>query len=1270
MQPDRTAELTALLETRVLLLDGAMGTMIQRYRFDEADFRGTRFADHPTELKGNNDLLTLTQPDAIAAIHRAYLDAGADIIETNTFNSTRVSQSDYGLEALAYELNREGAAIARRLADEYTAKTPEKPRFVAGVLGPTSKTLSLSPDVNDPGYRAITFDALADDYFDAARGLIDGGADLILIETVFDTLNAKAAVFALERLFAERGQRLPIMISGTITDAAGRTLSGQTPEAFWASLAHARPLTFGFNCALGARELRPHIETIARVCDTFVSAHPNAGLPNPLAPTGYDETPEMLAAEVEGWLAEGFVNVVGGCCGTTPEHIAALAEVAKRYPPRKRPAPSKTLVLSGLEPLVVDATTGFINVGERTNVAGSKKFARLIREERYDEALAVAAQQVEAGAQAIDVNMDDAMLDAPSAMSRFLQLVAAEPEIARVPVMVDSSRWEAIVAGLKCLQGKGIVNSISLKEGEATFLAQAREARRLGAAVVVMCFDEAGQADTFARKIEIAERAYRLLTADGFPPHEIIIDPNVFAIATGIPEHDRYALDFIEAVRWIHENLPEAKTSGGISNVSFAFRGNDTVREAMHTVFLYHAIAAGLTMGIVNAGQLGIYDALDPELRAVVEDALLCRRPDAAERLIAFAQTLAERGQGQGSQTAQTALEWRNLPVAERLKHALVKGITEFVVEDTEAMRAEFAQQGKGPLAVIEGPLMDGMNVVGDLFGAGKMFLPQVVKSARVMKMAVAHLLPYIEAEKAASGNTAAKGKVVIATVKGDVHDIGKNIVSVVLACNGYEVIDLGVMVPCEKILAEAKAHGADAIGLSGLITPSLEEMAHVAKEMQRQGFKVPLLIGGATTSRTHTAVKIAPHYDAGVVWVPDASRAVGVVSALLSPESSAYLANVRAEYDRIRACHAQKQGFRVVPLETARQNAFATDWAHYQPPRPTREGVFAETVPLATLVGYIDWAPFFQTWDLSGKFPAILDDATVGETARNVFRDAVALVAALVAADPASQGITPHWHEAVENLLPQGVVPLADGVVGTSGTLTARAVWGLFPAQRVAPEDIAIYPPNTQPWRDAGDPLMVWHGLRQQHERPTDQPHYALADFVAPVGTPDWIGAFVVTAGIGIEPLLAAYAERHDDYHAILLKAVADRLAEACAEWLHERIRRTEWGYAPDEYLTNDELIAEKYRGIRPAPGYPACPDHTVKRDLFALLEVPQRIGVTLTESFAMHPAASVSGFYFSHPQARYFAIPKIGDDQLRDWARRTGMALDEAERWLAPIL
>ncbi len=1270
MQPDRTACLTALLTERVLLLDGAMGTMIQQYRFTEEDYRGTRFADHPVELKGNNDLLTLTQPEAIAAIHRAYLEAGADLIETNTFNSTRVSQSDYGLEALAYELNYAGAHLARQLADEYTARNPDRPRFVAGVLGPTSKTLSLSPDVNDPGFRAITFDALADDYFDAARGLVDGGADLLLIETVFDTLNAKAALYALERLFAERGARLPVMISGTITDAAGRTLSGQTPEAFWASLAHARPLTFGFNCALGARELRPHIEAIARVCDTFVSAHPNAGLPNPLAPTGYDETPEMLAAEVEGWLADGLVNLVGGCCGTTPAHIAALAELIPRYPPRRRPEPSRTLVLAGLEPLVVDATTGFINIGERTNVAGSRQFARLIREERFDEALAVAAQQVAAGAQAIDVNMDDAMIDAVSAIDRFLKLVAAEPEIARVPVMVDSSRWEAVVAGLKCLQGKGIVNSISLKEGEAVFLAQAREARRLGAAVVVMCFDEMGQADTFERKIAIAERAYRLLVEDGFPAHEIIIDPNVFAIATGIPEHDRYALDFIEAVRWIHANLPDAKTSGGISNVSFSFRGNEPVRAAMHTVFLYHAIAAGLTMGIVNAGQLGIYDELDPELRQYVEDAILCRRPDAAERLIAYAQALAEQQKGDApAQREEQA--WRAWPVAERLKHALVKGITDFIVEDTEAMRQQFAAEGKGPLAVIEGPLMAGMNVVGDLFGAGKMFLPQVVKSARVMKMAVAHLLPFIEAEKAASGNTAAKGKVVIATVKGDVHDIGKNIVSVVLACNGYEVIDLGVMVPCEKILAEAKAQRADAIGLSGLITPSLEEMAHVAKEMQRQGFTVPLLIGGATTSRTHTAVKIAPHYDVGVVWVPDASRAVGVVSALLSTERERYLQNVKEEYQRIRERHAQKKGYRVVPLEVARQRAFATDWQRYTPPQPVCEGVWHETVPLATLVRYIDWGPFFQTWDLSGPFPAILTDATVGATAQQLFRDAVALLAALVAADPHSRGVTVAWPEEVRALFPDGVSPLADGIVGEAGALAARAVWGLFPAQRVAFEDIACYPPGTRPWFDAAvAPLMVWHGLRQQHERPTDQPYYALADFIAPPGVPDWLGAFAVTAGVGIEPLLAAYEARHDDYHAILLKAVADRLAEACAEWLHERVRRVDWGYAADEQLSPDDLIAERYRGIRPAPGYPACPDHTVKRDLFALLGATERIGMTLTESFAMVPAASVAGFYFSHPEARYFAIPRIGEDQLRDWAKRTGFALDEAERWLAPVL
>jgi len=1265
MQPDQTSLLTQLLCQRVMLLDGAMGTMIQQYRFAEEDFRGARFADHPHPLKGNNDLLTLTQPEAIAAIHRAYLEAGADIIETNTFNSTAASQSDYGLAGIVYELNFAGAALARRLADAFTASNPDKPRFVAGVLGPTSKTLSLSPDVNDPGFRAITFDQLAEDYYLAASGLVDGGADLLLVETVFDTLNAKAAVWALLRLFAERGQRLPIMISGTITDAAGRTLSGQTPEAFWASLAHAQPLTFGFNCALGARELRPHIEAVARVCDTFVSAHPNAGLPNPLAPTGYDETPEMLAAEVAGWLADGLVNVVGGCCGTTPAHIAALAELVPRYAPRLRPAPSTTLVLAGLEPLAVDTTTGFINVGERTNVAGSRQFARLIREGRFGEALSVAAQQVAAGAQVIDVNMDDAMLDAVASMTRFLQLAAAEPEIARVPVMVDSSRWEAIAAGLKCLQGKAVVNSLSLKEGEEAFLAQARMARALGAAVVVICFDEAGQADTFARKIEIAERAYRLLTADGFPAHEIIIDPNVFAIATGIAEHDRYALDFIEAVRWIHHNLPHAKTSGGISNVSFAFRGNDVVRETMHTVFLYHAIAAGLTMGIVNAGQLGIYDELDPELRERVEDAILCRRPDAAERLIAFAQQLAEVGQGGRSSKAAQSDEWRSWPVAERLKHALVKGITDFIEADTEAMRAQFAGQGKGPLAVIEGPLMDGMNLVGDLFGAGKMFLPQVVKSARVMKMAVAHLLPYIEAEKAASGTSAAKGKVVVATVKGDVHDIGKNIVGVILACNGYEVIDLGVMVPAEQILAAAKTHEADAIGLSGLITPSLEEMAHVAKEMQRQGFTIPLLIGGATTSRTHTAVKIAPHYQAGVVWVPDASRAVGVVAALLSEERRDYLSQVADEYERIRSRHAQKQGYRLVPLATARANAFTADWTNYTPPVPRVEGVQDAVVPLATLVEYIDWGPFFQTWDLAGKFPAILDDPVVGETARQVYRDAQAMLAALVAADPASRGISPAWPTG------QAPVPLADGVIGTAGHLTARAVWGLFPAQRVGAEDIALYPAGSQPWADEKvAPLMVWYGLRQQHERPADQPHYALADFIAPRGQPDWLGAFAVTAGDGIAPLLEAYTARHDDYHAILLKALADRLAEACAEWLHAEVRRRWWGYAPDEALDLEALIAETYRGIRPAPGYPACPDHTVKRPLFALLGVSERIGVTLTEHFAMHPAASVCGFYFSHPQARYFAIPRIGQDQLRDWATRCGMALTEAERWLAPIL
>ena len=1227
MQADRTEELVRLLRERVLVLDGAMGTMIQQYRLTEADFRGERLQDHPVELKGDNDLLVLTHPEVIGEIHRAYLEAGADVIETNTFNATRASQADYGLAHLAYEINREAARLARALADEYSARTPDKPRFVAGVIGPTSKTLSLSPDVNDPGFRAIDFDTLAADYLESARALVEGGADLLLIETVFDTLNAKAAVFALERLFEEHGRRWPVMISGTITDAAGRTLSGQTPEAFWASLAHARPLTFGLNCALGARELRAHVETLARVCTTFVSAHPNAGLPNPLSPTGYDETPEALATEIASWVEAGWVNLVGGCCGTTPAHIAAIARAVEGRAPRPLPRAKPVMRLAGLDLFEIGPDSLFVNVGERTNVTGSKKFARLILEEKYDEALSVARQQVEAGAQMIDVNMDEAMLDSTAAMTRFLRLVAVEPDIARVPVMVDSSKWEVIEAGLKCLQGKGIVNSISLKEGEAAFLAQARLARRYGAAVLVMCFDERGQADGFARKIEIAERAYRLLVADGFPPEDIVIDPNVFAIATGIAEHDNYAVDFIEAVRWIHTHLPYAKTSGGISNVSFAFRGNETVRAAIHTVFLYHAIRAGLTMGIVNAGQLGIYDELEPRLRALVEDVVLNRRPGAAEELVAYAQTLQT-----GEARAEEVQEWRSWPVEKRLEHALVKGITEHVVEDTEELRARFAAEGKGPLAVIEGPLMAGMNVVGDLFGAGKMFLPQVVKSARVMKLAVAHLLPYIEAEKAKTGGHT-KGRLVLATVKGDVHDIGKNIVGVVLACNGYEVHDLGVMVPCEKILAAARELKADAIGLSGLITPSLEEMAHVAAEMQRQGFTVPLLIGGATTSRTHTAVKIAPHYEGPVVYVPDASRAVGVVSALLSPgEREAYVAKLREDYARIRERHAAKTGYTLLPLEAARANAFRTDWTAYAPPRPRRLGVFAEEVPLARLVPYIDWGPFFQTWDLAGSFPQILEYPVVGETARQVYGEAQAMLDVLV----------------------------------REGWLKARAVWGLFPAASLG-EDIEIYADES---RHAL--AMVWNGLRQQHQRPPGQPNLCLADFIAPkeTGVPDWIGAFAVTAGHGIEEKLAEYEAAHDDYHAILLKALADRLAEACAEWLHEKVRREDWGYAPEERLSPEELVAERYRGIRPAPGYPACPDHTVKGDLFALLDAPARAGMTLTEHYAMRPAASVAGFYFSHPESRYFAIPRIGEDQLADWARRRGLALEEARRWLAPIL
>ncbi|KAA3654596.1 MAG: methionine synthase [Proteobacteria bacterium] len=1229
MQADRTAELQTLLAQRILILDGAMGTMIQQHTLGEADYRGERFAEHPRDLKGNNDLLVLTRPDVIAGIHRDYLDAGADIIETCTFNATEVSQAEYGLAELAYEINVAGARLVRELCDEYTARNPAKPRFCAGVLGPTSRTLSISPDVNDPGFRNITFDALVADYRKAARGLIEGGADLLLIETIFDTLNAKAAVFAIEQVFAELGQRLPVMISGTITDASGRTLSGQTAEAFWNSLAHAKPISFGLNCALGAAELRQYVEELSGVCDCFVSAHPNAGLPNPLSPTGYDETPEALAGAVAEWARSGLVNIIGGCCGTTPAHIAAIAEAVATTAPRAVPTLEKKLRLSGLEPFNVGKDSLFVNVGERTNVTGSKAFARMILEGRFDDALAVARQQVENGAQVIDINMDEAMLDSLAAMEKFLKLIAAEPDISKVPIMLDSSKWSVIEAGLKCIQGKGVVNSISMKEGEAEFLRQARLCRQYGAAVIVMAFDETGQADTYARKTEICKRAYDLLVGIGFPPEDIIFDPNIFAIATGIAEHDNYAVDFIEAVHWIHANLPHAKTSGGVSNVSFSFRGNDAVREAIHTVFLFHAIKAGMSMGIVNAGMLGVYDDLEPVLRDKVEDVVLNRHPGAGEALVDFAVTVKEGK----AKNAGPDLSWRQGTVEERLKHALVKGITDFVVEDTEEVRAAMAAAGKPPLAVIEGPLMAGMDVVGDLFGAGKMFLPQVVKSARVMKQAVAHLLPFIEAEKLRTG-AASKGKIIMATVKGDVHDIGKNIVGVVLGCNGYEVVDLGVMVPAEKILHAAKEHGAQAIGLSGLITPSLEEMSHVAGEMQRQGFDVPLLIGGATTSRAHTAIKIAPHYTQPVVYVPDASRAVGVVTALLSEGGAEdFKTQLAADYDKIRAQHANKKGVTLVSLEAARANAYdPLSVPGYTPFEPNTTGVMAMDVDLDDLRDYLDWGPFFQTWDLAGKFPQILDDEVVGETARQVYADAQEMLELIIAQQ---------W-------------------------LQAKAVFGLFPANRVG-DDIEFYTDESR-----ATPMMTWYGLRQQHERPGGKPNWCLADFIAArdSGVKDWCGAFAVTAGLGIELKLAEYEATHDDYHAIMLKSLADRLAEATAEWLHARVRKEFWGYAADETLDNEALIREQYRGIRPAPGYPACPDHTVKAALFELLDAPVNAGMGITESMAMTPAASVSGFYFAHPESHYFAISKIGEDQLADWARRTGLSVDAARRWLAPLL
>lgn len=1235
MQADRTAELTSLLGQRILILDGAMGTMIQRYGFTEADYRGDRFKDHPHDLKGNNDLLTLTQPQAIRDIHTQYLSAGADILETNTFNSTATSQNDYNLAEVVYELNFEAARLARQVCDEFTARDPSKPRFVAGVLGPTSRTASMSPDVNDPSFRNVTFDELASSYFEAIVGLVEGGADLLLVETVFDTLNAKAALFAIESFFEKAGRRWPVMISGTITDAAGRTLSGQTAEAFWNSLSHVRPLSFGLNCALGAKELRQHVSELSRVCECFVSAHPNAGFPNAFG--GYDETAEELADEIRDWASQGFVNIVGGCCGTTPEHIAAVAKAVAGVTPRSIPAIQPQLRLSGLEPFNVGPDSLYVNVGERTNVTGSRAFARMILEGRFDDALAVARQQVENGAQVIDINMDEAMLDSLAAMEKFLKLVAVEPDIARVPVMIDSSKWSVIEAGLKCIQGKGIVNSISMKEGEAQFLHQARLARRYGAAAIVMAFDEQGQADTFARKTEICKRAYELLTRDvaqggaGFPPEDIIFDPNIFAVATGIPEHDNYAVDFIESVRWIRKNLPYAGISGGVSNVSFSFRGNDSVREAIHTVFLYHAIQAGMTMGIVNAGMLGVYDDLEPQLRQKVEDVVLNRSPGAGEALVEFAQTVKE---GKAREGMGPDLSWRELPVEKRLEHALIKGIVDYVVADTEEVRAKLEAEGKPPLFVIEGPLMNGMNVVGDLFGAGKMFLPQVVKSARVMKQAVAHLVPYIEAEKLRTG-VGSKGKIVIATVKGDVHDIGKNIVGVVLGCNGYDVVDLGVMVSCDKILAAAKEHDADVIGLSGLITPSLEEMSHVAAEMQRQGFETPLLIGGATTSRAHTAIKIAPNYKGTVIYVPDASRAVGVVTRLLSEGQKAeYQDEVALEYEALRQEHAGRKGATLVSLEEARKNAFSTDWSSDArtpfPPRQT--GLQVVDFDLKKLVEVFDWSPFFQSWDLAGRYPAILENPVVGETARQLYADAQEMLNKIVAEN---------W-------------------------LKAKGVFALWPAASEG-DDIVFYADESR-----SQIKGRWIGLRQQHKQPQGRQNLALSDFVAPAGSgvQDWAGLFAVTAGLGIEERVAAFEAAHDDYSAIMLKALADRFAEAAAEWLHREVRRNVWGYDADESLDNTALIAEAYRGIRPAPGYAACPDHTAKRELFRLLELEARIGMGLTESCAMTPAASVSGFYIAHPESKYFAIPKIGEDQLEDWAKRSGMDISEAKRWLAPLL
>nr|WP_269780702.1 methionine synthase [Photobacterium phosphoreum] len=1211
------------LEQQILIIDGGMGTMIQGYKLDEQDYRGQRFSDWHADLKGNNDLLVLTQPQLIKDIHLEYLEAGADILETNTFNATTIAMADYDMESLSAEINFAAATLAREAADEWTAQTPNKPRFVAGVLGPTNRTCSISPDVNDPGFRNVTFDELVIAYSESTHALIKGGVDIILIETIFDTLNAKACAFAVTGVFEELGYELPVMISGTITDASGRTLSGQTTEAFYNSLRHVKPISFGLNCALGPDELRQYVAELSRISECAVSAHPNAGLPNAFGE--YDLEADEMAEHIKEWAQQGFLNLVGGCCGTTPEHIRQMYQVTKNIKPRVLPEIKIACRLSGLEPLTIEAESLFVNVGERTNVTGSARFKRLIKDELYDEALDVARQQVESGAQIIDINMDEGMLDAQAAMVRFLNLCATEPDIAKVPIMVDSSKWEIIEAGLKCVQGKPIVNSISLKEGKENFIAQAKLLRRYGAAVIVMAFDEVGQADTRERKIEICTNAYHILVDEvGFPAEDIIFDPNIFAIATGIEEHNNYAVDFIEAVADIKRTLPHAMISGGVSNVSFSFRGNNPVREAIHAVFLYYCFKNGMDMGIVNAGQLAIYDDLSDELRNAVEDVVLNRRDDSTDRLLDIAANYRDSGAVEEDRTLQ---EWRSWPVEKRLEHALVKGITEFIVEDTELARVNADK----PLEVIEGPLMAGMNVVGDLFGEGKMFLPQVVKSARVMKQAVAHLEPYINAEKQA-GYT--NGKILLATVKGDVHDIGKNIVGVVLQCNNYEIIDLGVMVSCDKILQVAQERNVDIIGLSGLITPSLDEMVYVAKEMQRRGFEVPLLIGGATTSKAHTAVKIEQNYQQPVVYVSNASRAVGVCSALLSEQQKpAFVERLAAEYDIVREQHARKKP-RTPPvsLDQARANAVVLDWVNYTPPAPKKAGVHTFTdFPVAKLRQYIDWTPFFMTWSLSGKYPTILRHEVVGVEATKLFADANQIL------------------DDIER----------------AGMIKANGVCGLFPANNIG-DDIEVYTDETRT-----EVLTVLHGLRQQTKKPKG-PNYCLSDYIAPKesGKADWIGAFAVTGGIGEYDIADQFKAQGDDYNAIMVQAVADRLAEAFAECMHQMVRKQIWGYAADEDLSNDDLIREKYQGIRPAPGYAACPEHTEKGAIWQLLDAEANTGMVLTESYAMWPGAAVSGWYFSHPDARYFAVAQIQQDQLESYADRKGWDLTEAEKWLGPNL